>query len=212
MFIFFGVLARPSGTSIDWAYGTQNIPFSYLFEFRDKGTTTIEFIRIANFLSHISHRFCILTTILGHHGFLLPTDQIIPNSLEIIDGLVAMIKEAEKWKFVDNCELKQNHTTKFLKDLYDLRPIILILHFLLAFLTINKTTKNGFYAFFKVLESIFMSCKSVITAFASFEMSHKIHQSHWKILTLLRLLRHTTQWQLLEKEINKEYQLSLRLL
>lgn len=37
---------------------------------------------------------------IGRHGFLLPADQIVPNSLEVIDGLVAMVKEAEKLKYM----------------------------------------------------------------------------------------------------------------
>lgn len=99
---FLDILARPSGTSIDWAYGTQNVPFSYLLEFRDKGAalqqfTIREFFNSCFMLYWYFLFFSFsLTIILGHHGFLLPNDQIIPNSLEIIDGLVAMIKEAEK--------------------------------------------------------------------------------------------------------------------
>lgn len=61
-----------SGSSIDWVYGKLNVPLTFTFEFRDK----------------------------GRHGFLLPAEQIIPNSLEVIDGLVAMVKEAEKLKYL----------------------------------------------------------------------------------------------------------------
>lgn len=67
---FFADLA--SGSSIDWVYGKLNVPLTYTFEFRDK----------------------------GRHGFLLPAKQIIPNSLEVIDGLVAMIKESEKLNYM----------------------------------------------------------------------------------------------------------------
>lgn len=37
----------------------------------------------------------------GRHGFLLPPDQIIPNSQEIIDGLVAMVRKTDQLKYFD---------------------------------------------------------------------------------------------------------------
>ncbi|XP_031623242.1 zinc carboxypeptidase-like [Contarinia nasturtii] len=61
-----------SGSSIDWVYGTQDVKLSFTFEFRDK----------------------------GRHGFILPADQIIPNSLEIVDGLKAMVEEAKALKYL----------------------------------------------------------------------------------------------------------------
>jgi len=57
-----------AGATIDWVYAANNITLPYTFEFRGTG----------NSLS----------------GFILPADQIIPNSLEFIDGLKAMIREA----------------------------------------------------------------------------------------------------------------------
>lgn len=56
------ILDNASGSSIDWVYDKFNIKLSYMFQFRDK-----------------------------KYGFLLPADQIIPNSIEVMDGLVAMI-------------------------------------------------------------------------------------------------------------------------
>ncbi|XP_045777022.1 uncharacterized protein LOC123875314 [Maniola jurtina] len=53
-----------SGTSFDWVKNATNIPVSLLIELRD----------------------------LGQYGFLLPPEQIIPNSLEIMDALVEMDK------------------------------------------------------------------------------------------------------------------------
>lgn len=38
--------------------------------------------------------------ILGRYGFILPADQIIPNSLEIIDGLKAMVDEAKSLDYL----------------------------------------------------------------------------------------------------------------
>lgn len=39
--------------------------------------------------------FILLPFYFIEYGFLLPADQIIPNALEIIDGLKAMVKEAK---------------------------------------------------------------------------------------------------------------------
>lgn len=55
-----------SGSSIDWVYEKVKVPLTYTYEFRDK----------------------------GRYGFILPADQIIPNSLEVIDSLVAMVASA----------------------------------------------------------------------------------------------------------------------
>ncbi|XP_046749633.1 zinc carboxypeptidase-like [Diprion similis] len=54
-----------SGTSTDYVKGVHNTPIVYCYEFRDTGT----------------------------YGFLLPAEQIIPNSLEFIDSLIAVIGE-----------------------------------------------------------------------------------------------------------------------
>lgn len=56
---------------MDWVYDKLNVSLSYTFEFRD----------------------------LGDYGFVLPPSQIVPNSLEIIDGLVTMVKEAEELNY-----------------------------------------------------------------------------------------------------------------
>ncbi|KAJ6648921.1 Zinc carboxypeptidase A 1 [Pseudolycoriella hygida] len=60
------VLYETSGTSVDWAYNEFGIRLAYTFEFRDR----------------------------GNYGFVLPADQIIPNGLEIKDGIVAMVAES----------------------------------------------------------------------------------------------------------------------
>lgn len=57
---------------MDWVYDNRNVSLSYTFELRDT----------------------------GDYGFVLPTSQIIPNSLEIIDGLVAMFKEAKQLNYL----------------------------------------------------------------------------------------------------------------
>jgi len=60
------VLYETSGTSVDWAYDEFGIRLAYTFEFRDR----------------------------GNYGFILPANQIIPNGLEILDGIIAMVAEA----------------------------------------------------------------------------------------------------------------------
>jgi len=60
------VLYETSGTSVDWAYDEFGIRLAYTLELRDQGT----------------------------YGFVLPADQIIPNGLEILDGIIAMVAEA----------------------------------------------------------------------------------------------------------------------
>lgn len=93
--IFLADLA--SGNSIDWAYDKLNVPLAYTFEFRDQGicyTFKFEHLRFIRYQT----LYRIIT--LGRHGFLLPADQIIPNSLEVIDGLFAMVKEAKALNYL----------------------------------------------------------------------------------------------------------------
>nr|ABA29649.1 carboxypeptidase A [Mayetiola destructor] len=56
-----------SGTSIDWVHAKLNVSLAFAILFRDKGEA----------------------------GFILPSNQIIPNALETFDGLKAMLKEAQ---------------------------------------------------------------------------------------------------------------------
>ncbi|CAG9789478.1 unnamed protein product [Diatraea saccharalis] len=58
------VLYPMSGTSFDWVKNYTNTRISYLIELRD----------------------------MGEFGFLLPASQIIPNNLEVMDGLIEMDK------------------------------------------------------------------------------------------------------------------------
>ncbi|XP_058805442.1 zinc carboxypeptidase-like isoform X2 [Phymastichus coffea] len=60
-----------SGSSMDWAKATLNVPVSFTYELRDT----------------------------GRHGFVLPADQIIPNGQEVVDSLVAMFKEAIRFGY-----------------------------------------------------------------------------------------------------------------
>lgn len=66
------ILDPASGGSDDFMYAKLNIPLTYTFEFRDT----------------------------GRYGFDLPANQIVPNALEVIDGLVAMVKEAQNLKYL----------------------------------------------------------------------------------------------------------------
>ncbi|XP_052871081.1 zinc carboxypeptidase-like [Anopheles cruzii] len=62
------VLYINSGSSRDWAHGTQGVPVAATIEFRDT----------------------------GYHGFILPPEQIIPNAIEILDGLVAFLRKGKE--------------------------------------------------------------------------------------------------------------------
>lgn len=64
-----------SGSSIDWAYGTQNVSLAYVFELRGPPGGV-------------------------GSGFLLPSDQIIPNGVEFVEGLTAMVKQAQALNYL----------------------------------------------------------------------------------------------------------------
>ncbi|XP_039950704.1 zinc carboxypeptidase A 1-like [Bactrocera tryoni] len=57
-----------AGASLDWAYGKMKVPYSYCFELRPSGNALWS-------------------------GFRLPAAQIIPTGEEIMDSMLAMIKE-----------------------------------------------------------------------------------------------------------------------
>ncbi|XP_032525430.2 zinc carboxypeptidase-like [Danaus plexippus] len=61
------VMYPMTGTSFDWVKNNTKVSFSFLIELRD----------------------------LGQYGFLLPAEQIIPNSLETMDGLIEMDKTVQ---------------------------------------------------------------------------------------------------------------------
>lgn len=63
-----------SGSSIDWAYGTQNVSLAYVFELRGPPGSG--------------------------SGFLLPSDQILPNGFEFIEGLRAMVKQSQALNYL----------------------------------------------------------------------------------------------------------------
>ncbi|XP_063229722.1 zinc carboxypeptidase-like isoform X2 [Bacillus rossius redtenbacheri] len=62
------ILYEASGSSLDWAKGTLDIPVTYVYELRDT----------------------------GRYGFLLPADQILPTGEETLDSLVTLVREARK--------------------------------------------------------------------------------------------------------------------
>lgn len=83
-YLTFSVKDETSGTSVDWAYDEFGIRLAYTFEFRDRGKFRhINRVILLNYYSFI-----------GNYGFVLPADQIIPNGLEILDGIKAMVTEA----------------------------------------------------------------------------------------------------------------------
>ncbi|XP_055627088.1 zinc carboxypeptidase-like [Toxorhynchites rutilus septentrionalis] len=57
-----------SGGSIDWVKGVHRTPLVYVYELRDT----------------------------GRHGFVLPADQIIPNSEETLDSILVILEEGQK--------------------------------------------------------------------------------------------------------------------
>uniref|UniRef100_A0A1B0DHR3 Zinc carboxypeptidase A 1 n=1 Tax=Phlebotomus papatasi TaxID=29031 RepID=A0A1B0DHR3_PHLPP len=65
-------LVLATGTSGDWGYGGAGIKLTYVYEFRDNGT----------------------------HGFLLPPEQIIPNSIEVMQSFIGLIDESERLGFL----------------------------------------------------------------------------------------------------------------
>uniref|UniRef100_A0A336MCF7 Zinc carboxypeptidase A 1 n=1 Tax=Culicoides sonorensis TaxID=179676 RepID=A0A336MCF7_CULSO len=65
------VLYTTSGGSRDWAKGEHNVPFSFTYEMRDT----------------------------GRYGFLLPAEQIVPNSQEVLHSVIAMIKEGQSLNY-----------------------------------------------------------------------------------------------------------------
>lgn len=94
----FFLVDLASGGSIDWVYAVQNVSLTYTFELRDKGKCWYHCVKIGSSFHYqkkiVSDEFS------GRYGFLLPANQIIPNSLEFIDGLKAMIKEAKSLNYL----------------------------------------------------------------------------------------------------------------
>ncbi|CAG4957142.1 unnamed protein product [Colias eurytheme] len=62
-----------TGGSIDWVKSALNIPLVYCYEFRDR----------------------------GQYGFLLPANQIRPNSEEVLDSLLEMIHQAKRFGYMN---------------------------------------------------------------------------------------------------------------
>jgi hypothetical protein len=64
----FATIYESSGCSVDWIKGVHDTPLVYLYEFRDLGQT----------------------------GFVLPANQIIPNSQEVFDSILVMVQKARE--------------------------------------------------------------------------------------------------------------------
>ncbi|XP_055543821.1 zinc carboxypeptidase-like [Wyeomyia smithii] len=67
------VLYIASGSTRDWALGEYNVSIAASYEFRDT----------------------------GDYGFLLPEEQIIPNSEEVLDSLVAFLAKARELEYFE---------------------------------------------------------------------------------------------------------------
>lgn len=62
-----------TGGSVDWVKEQLRVPLVYVYEFRDNGT----------------------------HGFLLPPDQILPNSEEVMDSILELIHQAKRFGYLN---------------------------------------------------------------------------------------------------------------
>lgn len=82
-----------SGSSVDWVYEKLNVSLAYTYEFRDKGNQNRRFSLFGY------HLISFWVFFLGRHGFLLPAKQIIPNSLEVLDSLVALVNKAKSMSY-----------------------------------------------------------------------------------------------------------------
>lgn len=63
-----------TGGSIDWVKGHLNVPLVYCYELRDD----------------------------GRYGFLLPAEQIQPNSEEVMDSVIELIHQAERFGYMNS--------------------------------------------------------------------------------------------------------------
>lgn len=89
---------KATGGSMDWVYGVKKVPLTFTFEFRDR--------RYGNTSGHTSN-YAVISSIYpfnfrsfpGRYGFILPAEQIVPNCLEFLDGLKAMIAETRALKY-----------------------------------------------------------------------------------------------------------------
>lgn len=81
-----------SGSSRDWLKGVHNLNISYTIEMRDTG-------KFKNYWSGI---WTILKfrSLLGSYGFVLPPEQILPNALEMFDGIKAIVDECRTLNYL----------------------------------------------------------------------------------------------------------------
>lgn len=85
-----------TGTSIDWVKETLKVPLVYCYEFRDRGA----------------------------FGFLLPTNQILPNNQEVMDSIVELILQAKRFGYLNNSvSLKASLFNIFIMALVLLRSL-----------------------------------------------------------------------------------------
>lgn len=86
-----------AGSSTDWAYDATKTNISFVFEFRDhrdgKWSNYEPLTRVWILTRSVYISFT------GMYGFLLPANQIIPNSEEVIDGLKVLVAEAKKLNY-----------------------------------------------------------------------------------------------------------------
>lgn len=83
-----------AGGSDDWAYANTNASLTYCFELRDRGKL-FKWVNIFLWARILSD-----SCFLGRFGFALPANQIVPNSQETVDGIVAMVGEARRLNYL----------------------------------------------------------------------------------------------------------------
>lgn len=65
---------QATGGSVDWVKEQLEVPLVYCYELRDR----------------------------GNFGFLLPTEQILPNNLETMDSLLEIIHQAKRFGYMNS--------------------------------------------------------------------------------------------------------------
>lgn len=72
----FSFADSASGISVDHAYGHHKIPITYTYEMRGTG-------------------------FYGDYGFFLPPQFILPNAIEIVESLIAMVHKSREYGYLE---------------------------------------------------------------------------------------------------------------
>lgn len=86
---------KNAGSSRDYMKGVHNLNISYTIEFRDIGKFSLRF---TGMVSKIWKRGFFPAG--GPYGFVLPPEQILPNALEMFDGIKAIVDECRTLNYL----------------------------------------------------------------------------------------------------------------